>query len=717
MKFKVSLFLSVLILLTSGIVSAEDNATFDNLTDISDEIEVTFDEQMWQENLTDINVELPENSTGEFAVKIDNEVIYNQTITEKSFKVPIKLPDNGRELYIAIWPPIDCRNYKVSAFYNNIDLNINKTLKIMKYSPDYNLLHFPGEILHNEKYSTLLAFPRSANGEVEFYIDDKLFNRTAARPTFYWNDNPFSKLPPGKHTFKVIYCGDNYYHAYNRTFNFTVTDVVIDIPEVIEIGHDDCISVRTLENIQGNVKVYLDNKLIANSDTEDGDFILSLEEYLKYTNREIKVVYTSNNFSRTKIQPVNMTYDMEVWNNHFIYGASNVLEIYLPDTFNNNLLKTSINGKQYSFKRSTLVNNVVELDISDFYAGNYTLEMYYPGDGKYYEMNKTASFIINYGIHIPEFFHYGSEAKVYLNLPKNASGSLAVYADGKYFNSSQFTNGYAEVKIASMDIGRHEILAFYNGTDYNVTNQSYRVYESFMITFDWKFTAGEDKYITVEFPKSRGGYVIFDIDGKSHKVAVKNGIAKYSLKNLKVGDHEIYIDYYGDDGFTDLSNWVSVTVLKPKFKVILAKANFKGISIKIKLLTKKGKVLAGKYVKIKFNGKTYKIRTDKKGIVTFKKSAKLKNRKYVLKITYMGFKFTKKIKAKALDLKKTETKKKLTVKAAINKKVKGKTVVIKVNSKKYSVKTNKSGIAKLTVKKPKKFKIKATYLKDTVAVV
>ena len=719
MNFKHFLILALFAVVVLNTVSAADNATCDNLTDTAPaDINVTYDEQMWEENLSDINVELPESAEGNFTVMIDDEVIYNQTITDKSFKVPIKLPKT-RELYIAIFPPIDYKAYKVSAFYNGVDLNLTTPLKIMKYSPEYNHLYFPEEILQGEKYSSLLAFPRSANGMVELYIDDKLYNRTTAMPTLYLQENPFSKLALGNHTFKVKYYGDSYYRPYNKTFNFLVTNVVIYIPEVINIGHDDCISVETSINRQGNVKVYIDGKLIANSNTDDGQYLLSLEKYIKYTNREIKIVYTSKGLSRTKIQPLNMTYNLEVWTDNFIYGNNNILELYLPDTLNNKLLKTTINGKEYQFKRSSTENNMLELDISKFEAGTYTLFLSYPDDGKFYRLNKTCNFTISYSAHIPEFFHYGSQAKVFLKLPQNATGDLVVYVDGKYFGSKKFSKGYSEVKIGSIGLGRHNVLVQYVGDDYNVSNESMNVYVSPAVSFDYEFTAGEDKYITVRVPKESKGYIIFEIDGKQHKVYVKDGMAKYSLKKLKVGYHEIYVDYYGEDGFKDMYNWVEVSVKKPKLKTLSAQATFKGVNLKFKLLTKNGKPLALKKAVIKFNGKKYNVKTNKKGIITFKKSLKLNSRKCTVKIYYMGATFTKKLKVNPLALKASATKKKITVKVSINKKVKDKKVVVKLNSKKYKVKTNKKGVAKITVKKSafkkaKKVICSATYLKSTV---
>lgn len=720
MNIKHVLLLAVFAIILINTVSAADNATFENLTDTSpNDINVTYDEYMWDENLTDISVGLPENAAGDFMVRINDEVIYNQTITEKSFKIPVKLPKTP-DLYITIYPPIDCRQYKVSAFYNNIDLNLTVPLNIMRNPPDYNLLHFPEEILKNDEYYGLLVFPRSANGMVEFYIDDKLFNKTTARPTFHWQDNPFSKLPLGNHTFKVIYHGDRYYRPYEKTFNFTVQDVVITIPELINIGHDDCISVQVPKNVKGNVKVYLDDRLVSNSNADDEYYVMSLEKYIRYTDREVKVVYTSKNFSRTKTKPVNMTYDFDVWTHGFTYGADNVIDIMLPDTLNNKLLKITINGKEYKFTRpENIMNNELELDISHFPAGNYSIFISYRGDDKFYPLNKTVNFTIDYYINIPYAFHYKSDAKITLELPKDAKGELMVYVDGALFESAKFSKGYAEVKLGLLGIGSHNIVAEYNGSDYNVSSQSRRISVSPKVDFNYQITVGEDEYITVEVPKSSTGHVIFTINDKEYNVQIKNGIAKYSLKSLKTGEYDVFIDYYGDDGVQDFSNWVMLDVKKPKVKIMSDESSFRGVNVKVKLSAQNGKAIAYKSAKIKFNGKTYKVKTNRNGIITFKKSMKLKNKKYTMKIIYKGAAVTKKLKIRPLILKASLAKKKLTVKVTINKKLKGKKVIVKVNSKKYALKTNKKGVAKITLKKStfkkaKKLTCSAVYLKNTV---
>lgn len=80
----------------------------------------------------------------------------------------------------------------------------------------------------------------------------------------------------------------------------------------------------------------------------------------------------------------------------------------------------------------------------------------------------------------------------------------------------------------------------------------------------------------------------------------------------------------------------------------------------------------------------------------------------------MDVKITKKLKVKPISMKINTAKKKLIIKATIDKKLKNRIIKFKINKKTIKVKTNSKGVAKITVKKAKTMKIKATYKKSTV---
>ena len=666
-------------------------------SDSHNDINISFDEQMYEKDLGEINVDLGDDVSGEFCILIDEEVIYNETITDSHFKVPVVLPKKSYELIVNIWPGIDCRRYKVNAFLNGEDLNINKTLQVMKLPPDYNYLHFQDEVLTTNDHQ-IFVFPRSANGIVEIWLDGVLLNKTKAQPIIYFNK---LNLTLGNHSWKVLFYNDSYYNDLNATANFSAVDVRIRIPQTINITHDDCISVESIYK-GGTVKTYIDGMLINTSKVEDKYFVLCLEQYLKKDSHEVKVIYENGKVKREKTQSISIVYDFDLLSEYFIYGEDNIIEIILPDTLNNKLLTVEINGTKYDFKRPAYAgNNFIEINISKLQAGNYSMHISYPGDDRFEAKDEIINFTVNYNIISPDYVEYKDTSFVYLNLPEDAHGNLVVYMDDKLFGNVTLKNGYAKIRVDTLLPGFHSMKVGYSGDDYEVEEYETLIHAAGRMTVSYSFTAGQNKYVVYDMPESSGGYVVFTINGKEHKVNVKNGKAMYSLKNLKAGDYEICIDYYRN-GELISGDYADIEVKKSKIKILSYKMSSKSIKVKIKL-NKPMKTT----VYAKFMGKTYKIKTNSKGIGTFKKSLKIKKSKKSIKFSHLGSKLTKKLYKP--NLKVTKSKKKMTLKTIVN--IKGIKVRFKAGKKTYTVKTNSRGIAKISMKKPKNSKVlcKAIY--------
>ena len=666
-------------------------------SDSRDDVNISFDEQMYEKDLGEINVDLGDDVSGEFCILIDEEVIYNETITDSHFKVPVVLPKKSYELIVNIWPGIDCRRYKVNAFLNGEDLNINKTLQVMKLPPDYSYLHFQDEVLTTNDHQ-IFVFPRSANGIVEIWLDGVLLNKTKAQPIIYFNK---LNLTLGNHSWKVLFYNDTYYNDFNATANFSAVNVKIQIPQILNITHDDCISVESIYK-GGTVKTYIDGMLINTSKVEDKYFVLCLEQYLKKDSHEVKVIYENGKVKREKTQTISIVYDFDLLSEYFIYGEDNIIEIILPDTLNNKLLTVEINGTKYAFKRPAYAgNNFIEINISKLQAGNYSMHISYAGDDRFEAKDEIINFTVNYNIISPDYVEYKDTSFVYLNLPEDAHGNLVVYMDDKLFGNVTLKNGYAKIRVDTLLPGFHSMKVGYSGDDYEVEEYETLIHAAGRMTVSYSFTAGQNKYVVYDMPESSGGYVVFTINGKEHKVNVKNGKAMYSLKNLKAGDYEICIDYYRN-GELISGDYADIEVKKSKIKIISYKMSSKSIKVKIKL-NKPMKTT----VYAKFMGKTYKIKTNSKGIGTFKKSLKIKKSKKSIKFSHLGSTLTKKLYKP--NLKVTKSKKKMTLKTIVN--IKGIKVRFKAGKKTYTVKTNSRGIAKISMKKPKNSKVlcKAIY--------
>lgn len=212
--------------------------------------------------------------------------------------------------------------------------------------------------------------------------------------------------------------------------------------------------------------------------------------------------------------------------------------------------------------------------------------------------------------------------------------------------------------------------------------------------------------------------ITFKISGKSFTATtMPNGVVKINI-NLSPGDYVI-----------STTNPVTKQKLSNKISIyfpIMGKdtSNYDGAktTYKVRIYTTNLKpVGAGKQVTFKVNGKTYKIKTDKNGYA--KLAIKLKPNKYTVTVTYSKYKTSNKItvkkllSAKNLSVKKSKTTKfQAKLVNSQGKVQKSKKIAFKVDGKTYTAKTNKNGIATLTLKNLKvgKHKVVSSYGKTRI---
>jgi hypothetical protein len=142
------------------------------------------------------------------------------------------------------------------------------------------------------------------------------------------------------------------------------------------------------------------------------------------------------------------------------------------------------------------------------------------------------------------------------------------------------------------------------------------------------------KVTTADGHAAVGASVKFKIDGKSTTVSTNNnGIAKIKITQLP-GSYSVTTTYNGKT----YKNSVAVKQVLKASKVTVKKTA-KKFTLKATLKIN-GKLVKGKKITFKFNGKTYKVKTNAKGIAqkTLNKNVikKLKKGKtYTVKVTYL----------------------------------------------------------------------------------
>ena len=199
------------------------------------------------------------------------------------------------------------------------------------------------------------------------------------------------------------------------------------------------------------------------------------------------------------------------------------------------------------------------------------------------------------------------------------------------------------------------------------------------------------------------------------------GVAKfvYETRSLTIGSYTISAEVSDVDNYNNANTTATMNVFKTinisegkDYSVYYGST----VKYKVRILDANGKAVAGENVTFNVNGKTKTVASDKDGYASY--SVKLSAGKYTI-TTQCGnakvsnnitFKAT--LKASNISKKKAKTIK-FTVKL-VNKNgkiLKNKKITFKIKNKKYTAKTNKKGIATLSLKNLKvgKYTIKSSY--------
>ena len=133
-----------------------------------------------------------------------------------------------------------------------------------------------------------------------------------------------------------------------------------------------------------------------------------------------------------------------------------------------------------------------------------------------------------------------------------------------------------------------------------------------------KDTKFKVKVYDEDYNPEEGVYVSFgEIGHQKEKRTNKNGIVYFPI-NYRVGEYEVETSIQSEDG---KSSWTAYNTVKIKSTIPVAelvKYSTSKKKFKIRFLDTKGHALNNTVIKLKINGKKYKIRTNAHGIVKIK---------------------------------------------------------------------------------------------------
>ena len=398
----------------------------------------------------------------------------------------------------------------------------------------------------------------------------------------------------------------------------------------------------------------------------------------------------------------------------------------------NGVVKIEIGSRVYDVE---LEDGTASLVIGRLPADNYTYTATFAGDGEYAKSVAKGSFEVRdtlYNVKIVALNltkYYGNDKMFIMQAVTTTNKSVSnvplyVTINGKEYTLMTDKDGIAQMEI-NLNSGNYTAFVNLKEDDYYhnaSTNASITILSTVEAIDLVKLNGTAGQYFAI-FSDSNGKVL------SNKEVTFKIGSNKYTAKTLPNGIVRLNINL--SPGKYSIVAINPVTGQKATNSIfvylrLMENKNLKmyygaGKSFKVRAYGDNGKVAKNAVVKMKINGKTYKVKTNSKGYASLK--IRLNPGKYKITATYK--KFTVKntvtvkstIKTKISSNKKSKT---IKVKAKLlnskGKILKSKKLTFKFKGKKYTAKTNSKGYAKITLKnnlKAGKYILKTKYKKLT----
>ncbi|SDA39254.1 Ig-like domain-containing protein, partial [Methanobrevibacter millerae] len=247
-------------------------------------------------------------------------------------------------------------------------------------------------------------------------------------------------------------------------------------------------------------------------------------------------------------------------------GQIEIVNITLPeDATDDVLIFGNFSQRTYS---QAINKGFVSFNIADLAAGTYNITVLYQGYNKYESKNLTKTFKVskvNSTIAI-EFVNN----TIVVSVPKDATGNVLINIKTTISKNVTIDNGKATLDVSNVYPGPYVVYVNYYGDGKYFANTTSK---SIVIppTNDYLLNVtvediiiGENATVIVRLPKDAIGFVNITIDkGNPQKAEVKNGIATLNVPDLKVGDHDVSINFT-DAKYRFKSNSTVFTVFKIK---------------------------------------------------------------------------------------------------------------------------------------------------------
>ena len=442
------------------------------------------------------------------------------------------------------------------------------------------------------------------------------------------------------------------FNSSSSKINVTIYKGEVEIDLNITVGILDAeINISLSKPI--SEKVYVDvNKTVYVVNMTEGVGTLVLTD-LYYGKYDVKAYMLTDSFyCRNATASFNTNYmntyikavDVDTYyNENFTYSIRLVDRKNLP-----------IDGKNIIFRIGNEIKeaktdaNGIALVIFNLSPGSYVINITCPQEGKCLESEDCKNISIKTTFELPSASTYTYNSNYIVSLIDSNGSKLnnayvVVYINDVAYTLKTDANGVLNYNIR-LAPGSYRI-AVKNSPTGEIKAQNIKVVKRITENKAVTMYYGAGKYYNVGVFDDNGNVakgvkVTFTINNNKYtRTTDNNGYASLKI-SLKPAKYTITAEYKG----YNVSNKITVKSTIITKNIVVKKGKI--IKFIAKLLNKNGKILKYKKVTFKFKGKTYKVKTNKKGKATLKITKKYKVGKYAIYTSYGKLKIKNTVRIK-----------------------------------------------------------------------
>ena len=424
-------------------------------------------------------------------------------------------------------------------------------------------------ITQNSHVVTIKAIlPGDETGNVSFAVNgvniDTLNKTVEIDETTHIATLTLTNLVPGEYSVTAKYMGDDtHFEGSPQSGTFVVSKFPSNIEVKVNdtLCGQDAIAVITT-NATGNVTIIFGDQ-IKKVEITNGKYEWNLSNSLAPRFYTISAYFEANkfadsSFTSSNFTVYNYTVDVTVSETQFNQSANITVTIAPQQAIGSQPPVIRLDGEILHIAFS---QNGVYIATTDKITktGQHTVNVTYAGNGTLFypkeiikTFNVSATDAYEFNVEITEK-PYGENTTIVVTGPEGAN--VTVNVDGVNYTVTVGDDGKGNLTLNNLTAGPHHIVANFTG-DENHTGKSVvkditvpKQTPDIQVIVPDNITPGSPANVTVVVGKNATGNVIITIDNVPTMVKVTNGTAVVPIPTNKPGDHNITVQYAGDDNY------------------------------------------------------------------------------------------------------------------------------------------------------------------------